>query len=695
MDESKGLNKPREVCRHDAQTLSGASLAMLVVVSGLLLVGVSCNSLSPSHVPEVESTAVGPTLGSGLPAPSAPSVGVPIIAVDLPTITRDNASSVQIIARIGDGLARDAAWINQDASVLVASTAGLLRFDGPTFLPEGTTSPSTGARGVAVDQIHHNTAVAGLDGTIRVYGPDATTLVHEIEGDPLSGLALDYSPDGAYLAIASVGSVDLWRTQDWEVAWTAEASIASCVAFDGTAGRVAICDLGSVAIRDLMTGAELYRLDMKGEQVYDAEFSPSGDMLALAAERSGVTGMRLGPGAEYPKFAISPEASSAISFDPSGSMLAIGTLEGQVVLVERETGSMIWEMAAHEEYVARLAFSPDGGAVLSVGGEGRASIWRAEDGSQVKEMVTPLGGVMRVAFSPSGAALAAAHNMGTVRIWDLRGTAPVRLLDYIDKGAWPSFLEFSADGDSLVSAAKGSAVVWNPLDGSIKRQFQIPYSEAYGHRAASSAAIAPDGRALAIGTDGEVEIWNTGTGQLVRSVEVDGTVAIVAFSPMGEYLVVGIVGSVSSVEIWKGDGGSVVTALEGLSDGVRSVAFSPDGTLLVVADGRGRVARYQTGEWTMLSETQVSLDPGADLESLVVNPAGDLFASGTNDDGAICLWDAVTGEKLHCEQTPDSFWNGGFGCRATCLTGLAFSLDGGILAVGSYDGSILLFGVQG
>ncbi len=116
----------------------------------------------------------------------------------------------------------------------------------------------------------------------------------------------------------------------------------------------------------------------------------------------------------------------------------------------------------------------------------------------------------------------------------------------------------------------------------------------------------------------------------------------------------------------------VVRALSGHRNGVKCVAFSPDGQLVASGSGGGiffqdntvRVWRAKDGKpmWTLQHESQVN--------SLVFSPDGSLLASGGND--GVLLWTAADWKQA---KVP---------AHAGFVNCLAFSSDGKMLAVGSY-----------
>jgi WD40 repeat protein len=404
----------------------------------------------------------------------------------------------------------------------------------------------------------------------------------------------------------------------------------------------------------------------------------------------------------------------AVAFGPDGRTVATADSDGFLRLWDARAHTPLGPaIRAHTDETWSVAFSPDGGTLASTGLEGTVRLWDVARRTPLTPGVDAHAGPVRVvAFSSDGRTLAYAGDDAAVHLWDLRGHAEVGSLR--GHGNKVVGLSFSRDGRLLASASyDGTVRLWDVRE---RKQVGRPLRRHKGQ--ALSVAFSPDGRTLASsGIDGRVLLWRTADGHLLARLlhgEAD-QVWSVAFSPDGRTLAAS--GFDKTVRLWDmrtraplpplrghtdrvvavafGPGGTLVSGsydrtarlwdvgnsrrlgrVAGfLNEGVKSVAFSPDGRTLAVGDDDGFVQLRETGNRSRVGPRWNDHD-GA-VEDMAFGSDGHTIAVA-GDDGAIRIWD------VRDRARPSLTLRG----RATAVWGVALSPDGETLASAELDGVV-------
>ena len=157
-------------------------------------------------------------------------------------------------------------------------------------------------------------------------------------------------------------------------------------------------------------------------------------------------------------------------------------------------------------------------------------------------------------------------------------------------------------------------------------------------------------------------------------------VANVVFSPDGKKLASG--SNDNTVQLWDVETGQAIgSALEGHTHWVTSVVFSPDGKKLASgsADKTVRLWDVETGQAIGLAfEGHTNW-----VTNVVFSPDGKKLASGSYDN-TVQLWDVETGQAIGSALEGHTNW----------VTNVVFSPDGQMLASGSHDNTIRLWDIE-
>jgi len=197
----------------------------------------------------------------------------------------------------------------------------------------------------------------------------------------------------------------------------------------------------------------------------------------------------------------------------------------------------------------------------------------------------------------------------------------------------------SPDGRTLATSAPGNWTrLWDAGTGQLLAT--IDRTDA--------PTFAPDGRTLAVGRAGIVELWDITTMPPQRqssfgdpSAESLSGVAAFVFSPDGTAAASAHnAGHKEWVRIWKRDGSAWVAGATITGHGwFRSRAFSPDGKALVIGGDMLKLYATETG-----AELATLGGRAGQTLSVAFAPDGTTLASG-GDDRVLHIWDPVSGRQ--------------------------------------------------
>ena len=420
---------------------------------------------------------------------------------------------------------------------------------------------------------------------------------------------------------------------------------------------------------------------MGGPWAYSApppgSVNPSAPVVALPSNRWAWTALSFALIAILPGFrilgglvawfcgAIAIKKSSKLG--GSGAGLAVGSilLGGMMMalpFVFKQTRGVLDEEGRG---VVALSVSPDGKQVAvgtrraedlsNVGGT--ASIWDAES----EQLLTALGGhysgdVVALSYSPDSKLLAIASwgtlEPATVSVWDVKSGQTM----WSQKAHRNSIqtIAFSPDGKYLATGGSRQYVrtreifaqvkLWDAQTGSLLKTLESE-GEVF------SIAFSPDSKQVVTGCGssggsgtfkrsemGRVQVWNTETGDTVWSKSAHAAACLaVAYSPDGRTIASG--GNDNAVRLWNANAGTLKTMLEGTGVNVSAVTFSPDSNTLASGGSEGEVVLWEVASGKSLRRL---LGHTAEIRALAYTADGKTLASGSLDNTAR-LWKLKNG----------------------------------------------------
>ena len=315
---------------------------------------------------------------------------------------------------------------------------------------------------------------------------------------------------------------------------------------------------------------------------------------------------------------------------------------GRVCVYNAKSGKLIWS-ARESRGVRGLTVSPDGGLVASGNFGGEVHLRQSASGKLVQSLQETAGSVEKLAFSSDGKKLATSSNGKAVRIWDLASGQIAK--SFAGHGGRAYYVDFSPDDKWLVSAGDDRTVrLWDAVSGSQKQLWQHP-SEV------SAAIFLPGGKQVATAChDGLVRIFNSEGGEMAavlgENEAVRSAALALAASQDGKTLAAGVGGQ---IQLWSLADHRLRATLPGHAGIVFGLGLSKDGSTLVSA-GWDTIAKVWdvSGEKELLAVPLPPSDydsPGP-IASLALSPDGTKLAI-VAADRIVQIRDRTSGAVLH------------------------------------------------
>lgn len=339
-----------------------------------------------------------------------------------------------------------------------------------------------------------------------------------------------------------------------------------------------------------------------------------------------------------------PTTAFAHALAPDGTRLAVLNID-QVIAWDIITGAVVFQ-TARVDYT-RLFYAPDKREVYAIDALGEVAVLNAETGGVIDGFTgsAAFGGAL--AYDPDNAWLAFGGADGVVRVWDaLERRARVTIDAHTDADDPATraitALAFSRDGGRLATAgADGVVRLWDWATRTLLAEVKTDSPDIFVR--VGALTFAPDGRALAIGTNIDARLWLPDEGRSValEAGSPDGTGGageILTFTSAGDYLLGG--NARTGLYLW-GTTAALNAAnqaevppplrLPGVVGSALSAAFSPDGALLATSVLDSRVALW---DMTRITDQTVAR---ADVPSASTRFSG---VAWTPDARALLMFDA-------------------------------------------------------
>jgi WD40 repeat protein len=298
----------------------------------------------------------------------------------------------------------------------------------------------------------------------------------------------------------------------------------------------------------------------------------------------------------------------------------------------------------HTSRVNSAVFSPDGKLVVTASTDETARIYDVSSGKELLVLMGHKDIVHYATFSPNGKLIATVSEDNTARIWDLKTGKQIRIL----KGVYSERIDFSSNGNQLLTTGWCNFIVLNILTGKVKHLYIHSGRNKYlTNRIHLTGKFSSDGKVIM----GFIKSRNTA----------------------------GWDQNPESIYIWDANNGKKVSELVGHSRRVYSAEFSLD-SKFVVSSGKDNITRI----WEISSGKEIKQI--IDNETFVYHSIFSLdnkWVFTCNEDGSIRSYEINSGKK-----------GVGYSTVPNALSELILSPNGNLLIAKGHLGPTFLLNIQ-
>lgn len=303
---------------------------------------------------------------------------------------------------------------------------------------------------------------------------------------------------------------------------------------------------GEVDVWDLAAGERLHTFDRgEGGSAREIRFAVDGMLLLVLTSAGTIRRLSLETGQKH-LFTDDFGAITAFAVNPPGDRILIGDVTGTLRLRDLPAGEILRAWPAHGGQVHAAALSPDGRYAATLGSE-----------------------------HPEANRFGGPSNENEIHLWRLGEDRPVWTLSSRTSG---ERLDFSADGRTLFVSQSWFVGAWDVGTGELRYSFT---NRAPRGPSDTDVAFGAGGRLAATPDPEMLRIWETATGEVVRTLSMPETPNVFALSGDGSFAVTG---ADRTVRVWDVRSGRCLRTLEGHQGMLYGAALSRDGTLLATVD---------------------------------------------------------------------------------------------------------------
>ena len=643
----------------------------------------AATSLPPTEVPATPA-----------PAPTQPDLNSPVFDQSpliqgqaLPALTEkisgDNASSLVELARWGNPKLSQFAWNKNDTSLIFSSSSGIEFYASDSLAHQGVMNTGTWNSHIAVSQDNRLMAV-GLDsGLIKLFDGHSGESKGELKGHSAAVTAIDFSPDGKFLASASLDhSARIWDlTQNKEVFKLAKHDLAvNCVVYskDGKYILTGSNDFRAI-LWDAQTGE--VRQDIRAKSmITNLAISSDDHFIVMGLNNATIQLWNLSTQKFEADFHDAAQVTgvTSLSLSPSDSLMAssgadekirIWSVANHVLLATLVATDKPAKVTKDQDPVIDVVFSHDGTRLASLTDKGFVKVW--DTSTHLANTTAELNLIPknRVEFSPDGKSLALQNNNAETQIWSVNDGHSVSQFTALMA---PGYAQFSPNSQSIVLVTGKDLNIYPtvPVD-----KAAAAGKKLLGYPQNGIVSFAPDGKILAASQFHQIVLWSTHTALKLnedKSKYINNCQA--AYSKDGSFIGLG---SNMGLFFDEKNGAEMCKIIH--NPRMTTSAYLTDGRQFVFGLENGGALVYNPADISKPDEL-VGLMSKA-VRAAAFSPDGQLMVIG-GEDGSLQVIDVNQKKMIQA-----------LGSHTGRVTDINFSADGTLLATCSLDGTVRLWAV--
>lgn len=534
--------------------------------------------------------------------------------------------------------------------------------------------------------------------------------------------AVEISEDGLLIAAATESGLVSIRDRTsgailHEI--TAHEARVNVLAFNSDGSRLASADgRGRIIIWDTATGDIISELSVNDEEIRALAFSPDGIHLFAGNSNGEIVWWAIDTGSQE-GFIQSHDDGVIydLIFSPDGTLMATAGDDNSIHLWEYDGELTLRRViTGHTDWVISLAFSPDSQLLASGSFDRSVIVWDANSGDFIWGFINHPREVFALTFNESGRILISSDLGGNMVLWNALLPENNVLVEYQtfppfsvrELATYDNKLYVAGDNQAILELNIGfeprfGTTISNTSEDILATAIHSDGTIAYAGGAGADFAIyllPPDSdepialeqhtslvtdlewhedQLISVSVDGQVAIWSNA--ELVDVINVGN--AIFDVSAHDNRIALALNNWI--IELWdisgEPDSWSLIRTLEGHTNRVNAVDFSPDGNRLVSGSLDESVILWDTATGDILAQ---GTEHSNSVETVRFSPAGNLFASGSRDTNII-LYDAISGDTVGPELSAHENW----------VNDIAFSPSGDLMVSVSNDRSVILWNAEG